>query len=110
MAHGAHVLRLEGAGADLVQIDRVVVPDLGCAVREWAIGGGERALLRVRAAAEAVGQRVTISGVGLADGEHPVHVVDLETGAEPRQLVVVANGAVLDLAVSCPDAALVLER
>jgi len=34
----------------------------------------------------------------------------LETGAEPRQLVVVANGAVLDLAVSCPDAALVLER
>ncbi len=110
VAPGHHVLRLEGAGADWVQIDRVVVPELGCAVRAWAIGGAERALLRVSAATAAVGQRVTISGVGLADGEYRLHVVDLETGAEQQQGVVVADGALLDLAVSSPDAALILGR
>ena len=110
LANGHHVLRIEGAGADWVQLDKVVIPEIGRAVRAECIGENGRALVRLRADESALGGSVNLTGTGLADGEYRLHVVDLETGSEQQRTVVVAEGALLDVAVSSRDAVLFLGR
>jgi len=109
-AAGPHTITLEGLGPSWVQIDRLIVPDLGHDLRAFAIADRDFALVRVRADDGAVPATVGVRVAGLADGPCRLTLIDLATGAEREQSATIAGGVLPGVALTAADTALVIVR
>jgi len=92
LSAGTHTITLEGLGPAWVQLDRLIVPDIGRDVRAHAIADRDFALVRVQADDGAVPATVGLHVDELRDGPCTLDLIDLATGAE-RQAAAVINGA-----------------
>ena len=107
---GAHIITLEGLGPAWVQVDRLIVPDIGCDVCAHAIADRDFALVRVQADEGAVPATVGLRVDGLGDGPCRLNLIDLATGAERQQAAAVKNGLLPGVALTARDTALVVAR
>ncbi len=110
VAAGRRVLRLESTGPDWVQLERVVFPGIGEAVRAHAIASEDFALVRLTADPAALGTTVDLRVAGLRDGAQRVWQLDLETGAETEMQVELVGGTLRGFALGAVDQALVFSR
>jgi len=107
---GAHTITLEGLGPGWVQIDRLIVPELGRNLHAFAIADRDFALVRMRADEGAVPATVGVRVAGLADGPCKLTLIDLATGAEREQTVAVAGDVLPGVELKATDTALVIVR
>ena len=110
LASGAHVLRIENIGPDWVQLDRIVFPEIGCAVRAHAIGESEFALVRLQASEAGLGAAVDLRLSGLADGRYRLQILDLSTGAEAERTGVAEGGMLRGFEIGARDVVLIVAR
>ena len=104
------MLRIENIGPDWLQLDRIVFPEIGSAVRAHGIGDAEFALVRVQAAEPELGAVVDLRIPGLADGRYRIQILDLSTGGETERAAEIGGGYLLGLAIEARDVALVVAR
>ncbi len=107
---GTRTIALERLEPGWIQIDRLIVPELGRSLRAFAIADRDFALVRVRADDGAVPATVGVRVAGLADGPCKLTIVDLATGAEREQSATVAGGVLAGVELTAPDTALVIVR
>jgi hypothetical protein len=107
---GVHTITLEGLGPSWVQLDRLIVPDIGRDVRAHAIADRDFALVRVQADEGAVPATVGLRVAGLGDGSCRLNLIDLATGAERQQTAAIAGGVLPGVALTASDTALVIAR
>ena len=110
LAAGAHVLRIENIGPDWVQLDRIVFPEIGCAVRAHAIGESEFALVRLQTSEAGLGAAVDLRLSGLADGRYRLQILDLSTGEEAERTGVAEGGVLRGFEIGARDVVLIVAR
>jgi hypothetical protein len=107
---GVHTITLEGLGPAWVQLDRLIVPDLGRNLRAFAIADRDFALVRVQADEGAVPATVGLRVAGLGDGPCKLNLIDLATGTEREQAAAIAGGVLRGVELTASDTALVIAR
>ena len=107
---GKHTIALEGLGPAWVQLDRLIVPDIGRDVRAHAIADHGFALLRVQADEGAVPATVGLRVDGLGDGHCSLTLVDLTTGVERESTAKITGGVLPGVELAGGDTAVVVGR
>ncbi len=107
---GPRVLRLESTGPDWVQLERVVFPGIGQALRAHAIAAEDFALVRLTADPAALGTTVDLRLAGLHDGAYRLWQLNLDTGVECETRVALVGGALRGLVIQAADQAVMLSK
>jgi hypothetical protein len=103
---GPVVVRLENHGKDWIRVDSITVPNLGAGASGHGMGDRNWALIRVFGTDTS---QVTVTGVGLRDGQYRARVFDAANGQTSDKQVEVKKGT-FETSGLPPDAVLALSK
>lgn len=107
---GPHTLVLRSTGPDWVRFNSIVIPDLGRTSEVRAIGDETFLLARITSTVDGVPATLDVHATGLHPGDYELQTVDLDSGAETRGTVTVADGALRGFKVMAQDVVVILAR